>query len=213
MAAPNRPLLSSALRAFSNGRTESWPIAFKASAAAIDFLSFSCALGSDGDSRAASYAGPSRFTSTGMEAEFNTDQRLRFGGPAVAYGSAVNEECGCKLCLVGFDRGEPPLCTTDILSVASMSISPRPIARCEADFRARSAPAPASTDKMSVVQGRENEQPAAISRGYHPALINPVWRPALARTSKAKSRSSREWLADTQVRSREALRGTAGKAT
>ena len=26
-----------------------------------------------------------------MEAEFDTDQRLRFGGPDVAYGSAVNE--------------------------------------------------------------------------------------------------------------------------
>ncbi|MEY4177618.1 MAG: hypothetical protein RLY70_1192, partial [Planctomycetota bacterium] len=44
-----------------------------------------------------------------LESEFDTASRFRFGGPAVAYGSAVNEESGCKRCRVGFDRGEPPL--------------------------------------------------------------------------------------------------------
>ena len=31
-----------------------------------------------------------------LESEFDTVSRFRFGGPAVAYGSAVNEENGCK---------------------------------------------------------------------------------------------------------------------
>ena len=56
-----------------------------------------------------------------LDAEFDTASRFRLGGPAVAYGSAVNEESGCKRCRVGFNRGKPPLCTTDILSVARMS--------------------------------------------------------------------------------------------
>ena len=31
-----------------------------------------------------------------LESGFDTVSRFRFGGPAVAYGSAVNEENGCK---------------------------------------------------------------------------------------------------------------------
>ena len=55
-----------------------------------------------------------------LEAVFGTASRLRYGGPAVAYGSAVNEESGCRRCRLGFNCGrEPPLCTTDILSVAA----------------------------------------------------------------------------------------------
>ena len=62
-----------------------------------------------------------------LESEFDTVSRLRFGVPAVAYGSAVNEETGCRRRRVGVDRGrDPPLCPTDILSVASTSnASPR----------------------------------------------------------------------------------------
>ena len=62
-----------------------------------------------------------------LESEFDTASRLRLGGPAVAYGSAVNEETGGRRRRVGVDRGrDPPLCTTDILSVASTSnASPR----------------------------------------------------------------------------------------
>ena len=54
-----------------------------------------------------------------LEAEFDTASRSRLGGPAVAYGSAVNEEGGFRRRRAGFDRGQPPLCTTDILSVAA----------------------------------------------------------------------------------------------
>ena len=99
-----------------------------------------------------------------LETEFDTASRLRFGGPAVAYGSAVNEETGCKLASI---VDSAPLCTTDILSVASMSMTCSSAARIAFSGRATER----ATDKMSVVHGEVHHDRSPLGNACTAFLV------------------------------------------